>query len=166
MSSDIETVSSGQAPGSPFRKSHYPVSMDEFDQWFEDIRHNWLQPFFPGRTLPEWWATQGARLPRLDIIDRDDHFCVRAELPGVDKDHLEVSLQDNVLTIQASSHKEEQTEKERFFRRELFRGELQRVVHLPTDVEADEVKAAFRDGILELTLKKSPGARRKTIPIE
>jgi HSP20 family protein len=155
MSSEIE-----------IRKSRYPASIDEFDQWFEDIRHHWLQPFLPGHTLPEWWATQASRLPRLDIIDRDDHYCVKAELPGVDKDHLEVSLEDNRLTIQASSHKDEQTEKERFFRRELFRGQLQRVVHLPTDVEADQVKATFRDGILELTLKKSAGTRRTTISVE
>jgi HSP20 family protein len=166
MSSDVETVSTGQLIGSPTRKSHYPGSTDEFDQWFEELRRNWLQPFFPGRTLPEWSVAAGSRLPRLDLIDRDDHFCVRAELPGVDKDSLDVSLQDNVLTIQASSHKETREEKGRFFRRELFRGDFQRVIRLPTEVQTEQVKASFKDGILELTLQKSPGTKRQTIRID
>ena len=119
-----------------------------------------------GRTSPEWSVAAGSRLPRLDLIDRDDHFCVRAELPGVDKDSLDVSLQDNVLTIQASSHKETREEKGRFFRRELFRGEFQRVIRLPTEVQTEQVKASFKDGILELTLQKSPGTKRQTIRMD
>lgn len=166
MSSDIESVSVNPVVSTPIRKSPYSGSVDDFDQWFEDIRRNWLQPFFPGRTAPEWSASTSSRLPRLDIIDRDDHFCVRAELPGVDKESLDVSLQDNVLSIQAASHKESQEEKGRFFRRELFRGEFQRVVRLPLEVEADQVKANFKDGILELNLPKSPGTRRQTISVD
>ncbi|MGI9211043.1 MAG: Hsp20/alpha crystallin family protein [Methylococcaceae bacterium] len=166
MSSDIETVSVSPIVSAPVRTSSYQSSVDDLDQWFEDIRRNWLHPFFPGRTVPEWSAATSSHLPRLDIIDRDDHFCVRAELPGVDKDSLDVSLQDNVLSIQAASHRESQEEKGRFCRRELFHGEFQRVVRLPVEVEAGQVKANFKDGILELNLPKSPGTRRQTISVD
>jgi HSP20 family protein len=168
MSSDIETSTGSALVNQPGRKSQALSSFDEFDQWFDEVRRNWLHPFFMGRGAQDWVpsVTSTSHVPRLDIIDRDDHYCVRAELPGVDKDGLNVSLEDNVLNIQASTHKEEQEEKGRYFRRELSRGEYQRVVRLPSGVDSNQVKATFRDGILEMTLQKTPGARRQTIAID
>lgn len=166
MSSDITTPSSGQLVSQSERKSRYPARFDEFDQWFDEIQRNWLQPFFLNRGVQDWAPSVTGRMPRLDIIDRDDHYCVRAELPGVNKEGLNVSLEDNVLNIQASTHREEQEEKGRYFRRELSHGEFQRVVRLPASVESGQVKATFRDGILEMTLQKSPGAKRQTIQID
>ncbi len=168
MSNDIESTSGNSPAHQAGRKYHYMSNLDDFDQWFDEIRRHWMQSFYPGRSSGQDWSVLPAsRMPRLDIIDRETCFCVRAEIPGVDKNDLDVSLQDNVLCIQGSSQKEEQQEeKGQYFRRELTQGAFQRVVRLPGDVDGDQVKASFKDGILELCLQKSASAKKQTIPIE
>jgi HSP20 family protein len=153
-------------PTQQSKRAQYLGAFDEFDQWFDDIRRNWMQPFFFGRNLPELGTTFGGRIPRVDIIDRDDEFCVRAELPGVSKENLDVTLQENILTIRASNQKEEREEKGQYFRQEMSRGEFQRIVRLPSPVEGDKVKAIFKDGVLELSIPKSANAQRQTIKVE
>jgi HSP20 family protein len=155
---------SGQEVTQP-QRGHFLSPLDEFDQWFDEVRRNWMQPFF-GRGWPEAGAMFGTRMPRVDVIDRDQEFVVRAELPGITKDNLDVSLTENVLTIHASTRHEDQEEKGQYFRRELSQGEFQRIIRLPTPVQGDQTKASFKDGILELVLPKAAGAQRQTIKIE
>ncbi|MVF24257.1 Hsp20/alpha crystallin family protein [Methylocaldum sp. BRCS4] len=138
---------------------------DELDQWLDEIRRNWMQPFF-GRGWPEAGAMFGSRMPRVDIVDRDQEFVVRAELPGVSKENLDVSLSENVLTIRASARREEQEEKGQYFRRELSQGEFLRTIRLPGPIEGAQTKATFKDGILELVVPKAAGTQRQTIKIE
>jgi HSP20 family protein len=138
---------------------------DEFDQWFDELRRNWMQPFV-GRGGLEMGAMLGSRLPRVDVIDRDQEFVVRAELPGIGKDNLEVSLSENVLTIRATTRHEDQEEQGRYFRRELSQGEFLRTIRLPGPVQGDQTKANFKDGVLELVVPKAAGAQRQTIKIE
>jgi HSP20 family protein len=140
--------------------------LDEFDQWLDEVRRNWLSPFFFGRTFPDASSVFGGRLPRVDVIDRENEVFVRAELPGVTKENLDVSLHESTLTIRASTQKEEQEEKGQFYRRELSRGEFQRTIRLPGPVESEHAQASFKDGILELTLPKAPGFKRQTIKVE
>lgn len=140
--------------------------LDEFDQWFDDIRRNWMSPLLFGRGWPEAGSVLGGRMPRVDVIERDNEFCVRAELPGVNKEDLDVSLNENILAIRASTRKEEQEEKGQYFRRETSRGEFQRMVRLPGAVEGDQTKASFKDGILELIVPKAPDFKRRSIKVE
>jgi HSP20 family protein len=140
--------------------------IDEFDQWLDDFRRNWMQPFFWGRTWPDAGSLFGGRLPRVDVIDRENEFCVRAELPGVDKENLDVSLNENTVTLRATTQKEEQEEKGQYYRRETSRGEFQRTVRLPGTVEGDKAKATFKDGVLELIVPKAPGFKRQSIKVE
>ncbi|MBP1150657.1 MULTISPECIES: Hsp20/alpha crystallin family protein [Methylocaldum] len=140
--------------------------LDELEQWFDEVRRNWMQPFFFGRGWPERESVFGGRVPRVDVIDREPELLVRAELPGVSKENLDVSLQDNTLSIRATTRREEEEEKGQFYRRELSRGEFQRTIRLPCPVEGDKVKANFKDGVLELTIPKVATSKRKSIKVE
>lgn len=148
------------------KQGQFLSAFDEFDQWLDDVRRNWMPPFFLGRNWPEPGSVFGGRIPRVDVIDREDEICVKAELPGVSKENLEVSLQESVLTIKATTQKEETEEKGQYHRRETSRGEFQRTLRLPGPVQSDQAKATFKDGILELILPKAPGFKRQSIKVE
>lgn len=120
--------------------------------------------FRPGLAGQDFFS--GGRVPRVDVIDREQELLVRAELPGVSKENLDVSLQDNTLSIRATTQRDEEEEKGQFYRRELSRGEFQRTIRLPCQVEGDKAKASFKDGVLELTIPKVAASKRKTIKVE
>lgn len=118
-------------------------------------------PFFTDLEMP----FEG-KIPNVDVIDRDGEILVRAELPGVEKKDLEVTLIDNALTIKGTTKKEEKEEKGDYFRREVSTGSFSRMLRLPTEVDVDKVQSTFKDGLLELTLPKVKQSRRRTINVE
>jgi len=160
-SKELQTTVPSQSLMSPF---------EEIDQWFEDFfPRGWMQPFFHPffrRGWPELESAFGGKVPKVDVIDRDTEIVVRAELPGVKKDDLEVSLSDNTLTIRARTQSEKEEEKGHYHRREMSRGEFQRSLRLPANVLGDQTKANFKDGILELVVPKTAGSKRQTIKVE
>ena len=157
------------------RPSTAMTPFEEMEHWFEDFSRRfddlfssrWLRPFEGGwPAFPELRAPFEGRWPRVDVVDRDTEVVVRAELPGVTKENLDVSLGENTVTIKASTRHEEKEEKGQYYRHEMSRGEFQRTVVLPSEVKGEEAKATFKDGILELTLPKTAPAKRKTIKVE
>jgi HSP20 family protein len=151
------------------RPTRVLTPFEEMDHWFENVfpRRGWMRPF---RT--EWpsWGELGApfegRVPKVDVIDRDDEIVVRAEVPGVEKDDLNVSVSDNAVTIKGETNREEKEEKGDYYRCEISRGSFVRTVALPNYVDTDSVKATFKDGVLELTLRKVEKAKRRSIKID
>lgn len=108
-------------------------------------------------------------MPRVDVKDKNDHYEITAELPGIDKNNLSVKLEDGVLTIEAS-HDEEKTEEEkegRIIRKERRTGRFVRSFTLGSDVKEEDIKASFQDGLLTLSVPKmkphQPESRRITI---
>ena len=106
------------------------------------------------------------RSPKVDVIDRDKEIVVKAELPGLKKDDLEVGIIDNRFTIKASTKHEEETEEGEYHRRELSTGSFVRTLILPADVDGAKAKALFKDGMLELTMPKQEQAKRHNVKIE
>jgi HSP20 family protein len=157
--------SAGQEPSQPKTGQILSV-VDEFDQWLDEMRRAWMNPLLFGRHWPEAGTVFGGRIPRIDVIDREGEICVKAELPGVGKDDLDISLQDNALTIKATTRKEETQEQGQYHRRETSRGEFLRTIRLPGPVLADQARASFKDGILDLTLPKAPGFQRQSIKVQ
>lgn len=155
---EVQPVESGQGL-SPFA---------DLDRWFEDFpRFAAMQPFGQGWfDWPDLEAPFRGRTPKVDMLDRDDAIVVRAELPGVDKDGLEVTVDENTVTIRATTRQEKKQEKENYYRREMSRGEFRRSLPLPESVDSEQAKARFKDGILELTLPKVAKTERKTIKVE
>jgi HSP20 family protein len=107
-----------------------------------------------------------ARLPSVDIVDHDDHVLVRAEIPGVNKDDLEVSISDNVLSINGATEREEKKESGDYFRHEISRTSFARSVTLPVAVDASKVSAALTDGILEVTVGKAETSKRRNVKVQ
>jgi len=105
-------------------------------------------------------------VPSVDIIDRDDEVIVRAELPGVKKDDLEVTLSVHIVTIEAHTPQEEQEDKGEYYLREMCRGDFQRTLAMPGGVDETKAKANFTDGVLELRLPKMEKTSRRKVKVE
>jgi HSP20 family protein len=101
--------------------------------------------------------------PALDVYQDKDQFTVVAELPGLKKEDIELSLQDGVLTV-SGERKQEKTSEEGY-RNERFFGRFQRNVTLPTGVDGNKVKATYEDGILKVVLPKAEEAKPKKIDV-
>lgn len=147
----------------------HPMSpFEEMDRFMESFfPRRWMHPFrwdFP--SLAELGAPFEGHLPRVDIIDRDNEIVLRAEVPGVEKEDLDVSVTGNTVTIKGSTRHEEKEDKGDYHRSEIRRGSFSRKVGLPAAVDSDKASANFKDGILELTLPKVEKSRRKSITID
>lgn len=120
----------------------------------------------------EWpsWADMEmpfeGRVPKVDVVDRDAEILVRAELPGVKKDDLDITLAEDTVIIKASTQHESKEEKGDYLRREITQGSFARTIPLPAAVQGDEARASFKDGVLELTLPKAAPAKRHSVKVE
>jgi HSP20 family protein len=103
--------------------------------------------------------------PALDVYQDKDHVFVKAELPGLKKEEIGISLHDGVLSISGERKREEETKKGDNFRSERFFGRFHRSVALPTAVDSGKVSAAYKDGILTVTLPKAEEAKPKQIEV-
>ena len=96
-------------------------------------------------------------LPRVDVFDVDANLVVRAEVPGVDLENVEVTVENGSLTISSVRGFSAETETEgRFRRKEIFEGRFKRTIALPEGADADAISATSKDGILEITVPKQP----------
>jgi HSP20 family protein len=141
---------------------------EEMDRMFGDfLSRSWMRPF--RWEMPSWGEMAKpfeGKMPKVDVIERDDEVVVKAELPGVDKKDLDVSVTENSVTIKGTTSHEEKEEKGDYYRSEISRGAYARTVSLPAYVDADKAKASFKDGVLELKLPKVEKAKRRSIEIK
>jgi HSP20 family protein len=147
-----------------------PMSpFDEMERLFERFfGRGWLRPPFgwEGPMWSEMARTMDVRVPSVDVIDREEEVVVRAEIPGVDRENLEVSLSDDRLTIKGTTrHEKEEKEAGEFTRREMSRGSFTRAVTLPANVDGEKAKASFKDGVLDITLPKLKPSKRLRINV-
>ncbi|MDH3688796.1 MAG: Hsp20/alpha crystallin family protein [Gammaproteobacteria bacterium] len=130
---------------------------DDFDDLFEGF-------FRPMRQV----AQDTGMVPAVDISEEEGRYIVKADLPGVRKDDIDVSINDDVLTINAES-KMEQEDKDRsgrVIRQERRVGKYVRSMRLGTHVDQNKVQAKYEDGVLKLSLPKVEEAKPKKIAIE
>lgn len=145
---------------------HAPVSWQEMDRWFDHLlSQGWAHPRFEWPAWSESRLPAGARAPKVDVIDRDNDVLLKAELPGVDKKNLEVTMTDDAVTIRGSSTHEQKEEKGDYFRSEITRGAFSRTVPLPCAVDTSKTQAAFKDGVLELVMPKAGQAKRRKVDV-
>lgn len=128
---------------------------DEMDRLFTSP-FNELQR---GGQLFNQWA------PALDLYEDKDNIFVKAEVPGMKKEDIDVSLHENALTISGERKYEQKHEEAENYRSERFFGRFTRSVTLPVPVEGEKVKASYKDGILTITLPKSEKAKAKQIEV-
>ena len=140
---------------------------EEMERMFETLMpRGWLRP--ARWEWPEWSelaAPFEGRVPKVNVVERDEDILVKAELPGVEKKDLDVSVTDNTLTIKASTREETEKEEGEYHRQEIVSGSFARSVLLPAEVDGDKAKATFKDGLLELTIPKVTRAKRRKIEV-
>jgi HSP20 family protein len=123
-----------------------------------------LDQFWEG-DLPQLPAF-GAWAPALDVSETKDAVTVRAEIPGMEARDVELTLQDQILTLRGEKKQETEEKDEHFYRSERTYGAFARAIRLPAPVDASKVAATFKNGLLTVTLPKAPAAKGSTIPIK
>jgi HSP20 family protein len=91
---------------------------------------------------------------------------VKAELPGVRKDNIEIKISDSELTLKGKKHNEDKVEEAAYYQCERCYGAFTRTLQLPAEVEADKITASFKDGVLEIWLPRSPEAKSKEVKVK
>jgi HSP20 family protein len=123
-----------------------------------------LERVFEGR----WddFPTLGDWAPSMDISETKDSLVAKVEAPGMDQKDIQISLQENVLTIKGEKKQEKEEKDERYHRVERSYGTFTRSVRLPIGVDASKVTATFKNGLLTVTMPKTSAAKGTTIPIK
>jgi len=127
---------------------------DEMDRTFDH--------FFGGR-LPE---RDYEFTPAVDVVEHEDKFLVKADLPGMKKEDLDITLVDGHLTLKGEKKQETEIKEENYHRIERYSGSFRRTIEMPSTVDAEKVAASYRDGVLEITIPKKEEVKPKQIKVE
>lgn len=104
-------------------------------------------------------------IPAMDLVETDEHFILRADLPGVSEDDVSIEFEDNVLTISGERKVEHEDKREGFYRVERATGAFSRSLTLPEGIDVDAVKATFDKGVLEIQIPKPEERKPRRVAI-
>ena len=138
-----------------FRHNHDMSPLVNMNRMFRNFFNEEDWPGFASN-----WA------PAVDVSEKDDSVFVRAEIPGMSKDDIKLTVHDGTFTISGEKQQEKTDEKENYYRTERSFGSFCRTFSLPSTIQADKIKANYKDGILMVTLPKVEEAKPKEIAIE
>ncbi len=107
-------------------------------------------------------------VPSVDVKEKQDKIVIKAELPGMKKEDISISLEDNILLIKGEKKHEEKKEdkEEGYYYRECSYGSFQRAINLPSKVKEEKVDASYKDGVLNITMSKAEETKTKQIDIK
>ena len=147
-------------------QSAYPSPFEEMERRIDEF---FRKPFsffgptwFPRLSMPEFEEMT----PSVDIFEEGHDVVLKAELPGMKKEEIEVKLTEDMITLSGEKKKEEKIEKKNYHRLERSYGSFVRSFRLPAEVQTDQVKAQFKDGILEIRIPKTEEAKKKEKKVE
>jgi HSP20 family protein len=149
----------------PYRKN------DWFTDLFKEFGHlqremNRLFDFPVDRPWGESTLLGSQWSPAIDVYDSNDNILIKAELPGLKKDEINISVKNNSLVIQGEKKRDSEVKEENFYKTERFYGSFCRTIQLPSDVDVDKIDAKYKDGVLSLTLPKKEESKPKQITID
>jgi len=148
-------------------KNSYLAAFKDLENRIEDMFHNmWKNPFHHEKLPDTFSFSTLSKIPNIDVIDRNKEIFIKAELPGFDKDDLDISISDSQLVIKAKSCTEEKEEEGDYLKQEIRKSEVYRSVLLPAEVEEDNIKTSYKNGVLKLTIPKQKKSQRKKIKVE
>jgi HSP20 family protein len=125
--------------------------------------HNTLNRLFSDACQEETCASW---TPPVDIVEKGDDLIIRAELPGIDKNEIEIRVEDGTLVLSGERNRETETEEARVYRIERTYGRFTRSFRLPTTVDATKITARYENGVLEVVLPKAEEAKPKKVKIQ
>lgn len=108
----------------------------------------------------------GGFSPAVDIYEEGDNVIVEAPLPGINIENVEVSIENDVLTIEGKTEKKTEVEEKDYYRKEVREGSFHRAIALPTAVSGDKAEASYEHGVLKITAPKAAQAKKNTISIK
>jgi HSP20 family protein len=163
--------SSGTTPAASLMQAWRPFDIlrRDVDRLFDDFT---LNPFRlplrrPAFDLePFWSADSWVAQPAMDLVERDNAFELSAEMPGLDENNIEVNVANGVLTVKGHKEEDKAEKKEDFHLRERRFGSFVRSVRLPETVDAEQIEAAFKNGVLKVILPKKAEAQTPVKKIE
>jgi HSP20 family protein len=129
---------------------------DEMNKLFDD---------FFGRPLARTEWTEGVWTPSVDVSEDKDNVIIKAEMPGMKKEDVKISVQNNVLILKGEKKQEKEEKEKNYHRIERSYGSFCRSFQLPTAVKTDKIKASYKDGVLNISLPKTEEVKPKEIPI-
>ena len=139
--------------------------------WPADIERHFdrLRSFSPWafRHWPRLWPAE-EWFPDIDIFERDDRIVIRADVPGMNAEDIEVSVEGDILTISGRREEEKEVKEEDYYCCERSSGEFSRTVRLPAGVTAEQVQAHYENGVLEVSVPRPAPAERRAekVPIK
>jgi HSP20 family protein len=145
----------GLIPWRPFRE------VEEMQRHFEDL---FGRPFLPAMwrripTMEMGWA------PAIEVFEKEDKFVVKAELPGMKEDDIDISVVGDTLTIKGERKAESEVKEEDYYCCERSYGSFSRSIAMPSNVDAKKIEASYEDGVLEVSLPKAPEVKPKKISV-
>lgn len=141
---------------------------ETMERWFEEAFRRPFSSLSPP-WLPRLRETEMEEvMPSVDIFEEGDNVVVKAELPGIRKEDIDVNMTDNTVSISGEKKKEEKVERKNYYRGERSYGAFTRSFRLPVEVQTDKAKASFKEGVLEIRIPKTEEAkkREKKVSIE
>ncbi len=134
-----------------------------FEEMEREFANFFRRPF--SMLEPAWWprlrTLEEDVKPTVDIFEDGNDVVVKAELPGMKKEDIDVKVTENMITISGEKKKEEKLEKKNYYRVERTHGSFKRLYSLPCEVQTDKANAHFREGVLEIRIPKTEEARKK-----
>lgn len=137
-------------------------SLRDFDKWFEEVLPRPFTPFFPRMRA----GIDEDLMPDVDMFESNGDLVLKAELPGIKKEDIEVTLTDGSITISGEKKKEDEVKKKDYYKLERSYGSFSRTFSLPTEVKGGEAKSTFKDGVLEVRIPKSEEAKSKEVKVK
>ncbi len=126
-----------------------------------------IEPFDEMEKMFDNWPTINQSFtPAIDVYQDKDHVFVEAPLSGIDPEKVDISIENNVLTIKGENEKKSEVEDKDYYRKEVRYGSFYRSVQLPTRVDGDQAQASYESGVLTIKVPKAPEAKSKTIKIQ
>jgi len=131
------------------------MEWDPFDEMreFQKRMNKAFEAFFQRPRMKS--LSIGVRSPLSDVIDKGDHFVVRVDLPGVEKEDIILNTSDRSVEVRAEKKHEVKVQKKGYYRHERSYGGFYRVIPLPSYIDPDSAKASYKNGVLEIKVKKS-----------
>jgi HSP20 family protein len=135
--------------------------------WGGNLRRE-MERFFDRFAEPVWapFEMAGDWAPKLDVSETKEAMVVTADMPGVDATEIEIALTGDLLTLKGEKEKATEEKEERYHRAERTYGAFLRSVRLPMAVDGSKVTATFKNGVLVVTLPKTPASKGTTIPVK
>lgn len=140
-----------------------------------------MQRWFPHRVMATWrplrelqemeqrfedlFGRTGEWMPAVDVVEKDDKFEIKAELPGLKEDEIDVSMTDNTITIRGEKKTDCEVKEEDYFQSECFYGSFYRTIPLPSNIDKEKIEADYKSGILEISVPKTAETKPKKITV-